>query len=507
VAAPAPAGWEEPDWTIINDRRGALPDFPTDALPDCSRTWLNRAAHGAGVTVGHVAIPLLSIAAGLIGTARRVGASRSWSEPITLWTAIVGNSGTGKTPGLDVTKRALSSIERDRKGKVGEQRFAHEIRCEAAKTRLKQWKDDVKAAIEAKQPPPQKPADASDPGEFIAPRLYVSNATVERLSVLLQARPCGMQVIADELAGLFLNMSRYSGGQDNEFWLEAWNGKHFVVERMGRPAVAVDHLLIGVTGGFQPDKLARSFKGDMDGMYARIMFAWPEEPGYRPLSNDVDEFDPDLVNALTRLTSLGEGEETFAPRLVPLSDEAVEEFEQFRQFLHAGKYTLEGREREWWAKGASHVIRLAGALSLLSWAWNGGPEPNRIDASFVRSAVKLVKEYFWAHARAALRQIGLTERHNNVRKLVKWMIANRKTQISVMDARRDALGGTIDAKQTEELLASLVEAGFLRKETTPSGSKGGKPIHRWDVNPKIAAQTAETAQTSGSSAASGGLCS
>jgi hypothetical protein len=35
---------------------------------------------------------------------------------------------------------------------------------------------------------------------------------------------------------LFLNMSRYSGGTDAEFWLEAWCGGHYRVERMNRPA-------------------------------------------------------------------------------------------------------------------------------------------------------------------------------------------------------------------------------------------------------------------------------
>ncbi len=114
---------------------------------------------------------------------------------------------------------------------------------------------------------PTMPAAAADPGPFIAPRLYVSDVTIERLAVLLQARPQGMLLISDELASLFLNMSRYSGGQDNEFWLEAWNGNSYTVERMGRPPVVVDYLLVGVVGGLQPDKLARSFKGDLDGMY------------------------------------------------------------------------------------------------------------------------------------------------------------------------------------------------------------------------------------------------
>lgn len=126
-------------------------------------------------------------------------------------------SETGKTHGLDVPKRALARIGYDRKDKLGALELAHETRIEAAKVAHKKWKADVEVAVEAGRSPPEMPAQAVIPGPFTAPRLFVSNATTERIAVLLQARPRGMLMIADELAGLFLNMSRYSKGQDNEF--------------------------------------------------------------------------------------------------------------------------------------------------------------------------------------------------------------------------------------------------------------------------------------------------
>jgi hypothetical protein len=268
--------WDDPDWSILDDRRGELPDFPTGTLPDPCRAWVERAAHGAGASPAHVAVPLLGIVSSLLGTARRVSASRSWTQPMTTWTAVVGSSGTSKTPGIDATKRALSQIERDRRSKIDELRCAHEGRVEAAKAARVLWKKEVERVAEGKvvsldayrstvTSEPAMPAAAADPGPFVAPRLYVSSVTIERLAVLLQARPQGMLMLSDELAGLFLNMSRYSGGQDNEFWLEAWNGSAYAVERMGRPPISVDYLLVGVVGGLQPDKLARSFKGDLDG--------------------------------------------------------------------------------------------------------------------------------------------------------------------------------------------------------------------------------------------------
>jgi len=475
--------WEEPDRTLLDDRRGELPDFPVEALPASLRGWLLRAARGAGVTPAHVAVPLLGIASSLIGTARRVRACRSWSEPLTMWVAVVGFSGTGKTPGLDVTRRALSLIERGRKQKIAELQREHETRAQKAKAEKKKWEKAVADAVEAKLPAPPKPADATEPGPFVGPRLSLSDSTIERLAVLLEARPQGLAFVADELARLFLNMRRYSNGQDNEFWLEAWNGKNFVVERQGRPPVVLDYLLVGVIGSFQPDKLARAFEGDDDGMYARFCFAWPEEPAHRPLSNEVSEIEPEIQNALTRLINLPSEEDgVFAPRTVDLSAEALAAFEAFRTFLDQLKPDLDGREREWAAKGGTHVLRLSGALAYLDWAMLGGPEPQSVGQQHVEAAVRLWREYFWPHSRAAVRQVGLTEKHANARRTLGWIRTNRKAEVSLQDIRQDALGRRLDAEQTRSLLDGLVRAGWLRLVTKKTA---GRAVHRWQVNPLL----------------------
>jgi hypothetical protein len=345
------------------------------------------------------------------------------------------------------------------------------------------------------------PAEATDPGKYVPPKLYVSDGTIERLGELLQARPQGILFLRDELSGLFTNMSRYSSGQDNEFWLEAWNGDSFNVERMGR-TLHIEHLLIGIAGGMQPDKLVKSFEGDHDGMYARVLFSWPTEPGCPVLSNDALEIEPDIQNAISRVNKLAEltGEGALVIRNIPLSDEAREGFAQFAQFAHQHKDGFEGREREWWAKMTAHGLRLAGSLAYLPWAIDGGPEPTTISDSAMSSAIALVRDYFWPHARACLRQIGLSERHTNARRVLRWLRANHKTEVSREDVRRDALAQRLDADETTELLASLCRSGWL-KETKihPSGPRGGKPPRRWSVNANLfktpTAENAETAET------------
>jgi hypothetical protein len=332
-------------------------------------------------------------------------------------------------------------------------------------------------------PAPAKPAGATEPGPFVAPRLCLSDGTIERIAVLLEARPQGLAFVADELARLFLNMQRYSNGQDNEFWLEAWNGKHFVVERQGRPPVVLDYLLVGVVGGLQPDKVARAFEGDEDGMYARFYFSWPEEPAHRALSDEVGEIEPEIQNALTRIVDLPTGDDgVFAPRTVDLSAEGLSAFETFRALLAQAKADLDGREREWAAKGATHVLRLCATLAYLDWAMQGGAEPQAIDEQYVAAAVRLWRDYFWPHSRAALRQIGLTEKDNNARRALYWIRANQKTEVSLLDIRREALGRRLDAERTRTLLDGLVRAGWLKLVTTKTG---GRDIHRWQVNPLL----------------------
>src|ERR1700704_847310 len=53
--------WDDPDWSVLDDRRGELPEFPIDTLSTPCQKWIERAAHGAGATPAHVAVPLLGI--------------------------------------------------------------------------------------------------------------------------------------------------------------------------------------------------------------------------------------------------------------------------------------------------------------------------------------------------------------------------------------------------------------------------------------------------------------
>ena len=81
---------------------------------------------------------------------------------------------------------------------------------------------------------------------------------------------------------------------------------------------------------------------------------------------------------------------------------------------------------------------------------------------FVTAAVDLVSEYFWPHARAALRQIGLSQSHSPVRRALRRIRHEVTERISRDDIRSDALARSLDADDTQTLLEGLERAGWLR---------------------------------------------
>jgi hypothetical protein len=383
---------------------------------------------------------------------------------------------TAKRRGLKVITHALDQIEAENAPRHLDANIAHQARVERARAEMKRWRRSCEEAVNANREPPRKPIEAVDPGDFIYPRLYVTDCTIQQLAKLCVVRPRGMMQIRDELSALLADIKQLGA---RPFYLEAWNGDKFIVERVDDDrSFVVPNLRVGVIGAFQPDKLARAFSGDEDGMYGRFLYGWPATPVYSPLTDDILEVDPDFQNLLTKLIRRPAGDEhgQFAPPIFPLSPPAREEFEKYRRFVDQVKRGIEGREQQWLAKSETHLLRLAGTLAYLSWAdassdTNGVAsisadlEPHEIDLQLMIDAVRLMQEYFWPHARAGLRQIGLTDRHRHIRRILRWVRANDRHEISLKDIRRDALGGSLDAEQTRDLFDRMVVAGCCRQKS------------------------------------------
>ena len=327
--------WPEPAARFLRPERPEPPELPLeDALGPRWARWIRDAAAAKGAPPDYVVAGLLAVAGSLIGNARWVSPWAGWAEPPVLWCMTIGNPSANKSPGLDAALGPLKALEREMRGAQEAELAAWRDRAELAKLSASAWKEGVKAALKLGEETPPKPASA-DPGpEPVLPRLSVSDATVERLAVLVERQPRGLLMARDELSGWLVNMARYSGGSDRPFWLEAYGGRPYTVERMGRDPVSVERLSVGVVGGIQPDRLRGLLMkaGDDDGLLARILPFWPHPaPIARPAVVPDDVF---LGAALGRLHGLRMVEDSSGERrpwFVPCDDDARDLLGAFRE--------------------------------------------------------------------------------------------------------------------------------------------------------------------------------
>ena len=228
----------------------------------------------------YVAAPFLASISALIGHSRWAQATPGWIEPPHLWIAAVGDSGNGKSPGADCLMRdVLPEIERHMVADFPDRLREWRGDVEFAKAAHERWVKEVRAA-ERLGAPPLPPAISGAMLEPQAPRLRQHDVTIERVATLLaEAAPKGLLIVRDELAGWIEGMRSYNRA-GRAFWVEAYGGRPYSVERQKHPEpIVVPRLAVAVYGGTQPDKLALLMREADDGLLGRLLWAWPEPFG------------------------------------------------------------------------------------------------------------------------------------------------------------------------------------------------------------------------------------
>lgn len=135
--------------TLINSYRS----FPIAVLPEPIRTFVIKGAQAIGCDQSYVALPLLSALASAIGNTRRIQLKRGWTEPAIIWTAIVGDSGTMKTPAFRLAMKPLRDVQAAALKDHAQATANHERAKIAYERELLQWKR------KGEGDPPEKPEE------------------------------------------------------------------------------------------------------------------------------------------------------------------------------------------------------------------------------------------------------------------------------------------------------------------------------------------------------------
>jgi hypothetical protein len=99
--------------------------FPVEVLPDPLGSFVLVVSHAIGCDAAYVALPALAAIAACVGTSRRVQLKPGWTEPCIVWSCIVGESGSMKSPAFGAVMRPLRVIQ--------DAHMAEAVRCGTAR--------------------------------------------------------------------------------------------------------------------------------------------------------------------------------------------------------------------------------------------------------------------------------------------------------------------------------------------------------------------------------------
>lgn len=481
--------WPAPDMSIAQPQR---PIAPVMSQEEFSLTfgpwadWITTAAKVKGVPLDYVAAALLGTTSAIIGNARWATPWQGWKEPPVLWIMLVGDPSAGKSPSLDAVLDPIKEIEQALSETYKASRKEWESKDEIAALALAQWKADAKKALAEGMDAPPKPEAADAGAPPLRERITISDVTTEKVASLLASSWRSLLLSRDELSGWLGSMDRYNGGGDRPFWLEAYGGRSYTVDRKSSPEpIIVDHLSVAILGGTQPDKLARLLVNtDDDGLLARFLTVFPEPV---PLSRPDREIDTaQMKAAFERLRALPPAIDDAGnkrPFLVPFTDAAADALQEFRGECRGWEAEAAGLLKGHIGKMPGLVVRVACVLAHLDWAaTSGAAYPDEIDHRHVGRACFLVGDHLRRHAFRAYGTAAPPEEIRNARKLASVILRDKPRRMTVRDIQNRQMSGLQTAKQVEAAFCALEQGDWVRRVTEETG---GRPRAFYIVNPRL----------------------
>ncbi len=449
--------------------------FPVDALPEPVRSFVVAGAKSLGCDESFIALPVLAMLGAAIGNTRRLLVKRGWTEPPILWTVIIGNSGSCKSPAIELALKPVKDRQRDAFRVYADEVAQHRTdELEHIKA-LDSWK----RSKEAGEPP-------TSPIEPVAERYLADDTTVESLAGLLSNQPRGLLVARDELAGWMGGFDRYANGKGGDVakWLEMFGGRSIFIDRKtGEPkTLFIPRAAVCLTGGIQPETLKRCLVQAHveNGLAARLLFAYPPSRPRRWTEAEVDEqleakfghVVETLFNLSFGLDPSGESE----PKLVMLSPDAKRRFQQFVNEHGAEHVELTDDLSAAWSKLEGYVARFALILHLARAA-TGDADESVVDLTSLEAGITLSR-WFGREAKRIYAMLAESNGDGERRKLVEW-IDRKGGSVTARELQMGPRRFRASTEVAELALDDLVAARFGRWEPIPTTPKGGRDSRRF----------------------------
>ena len=261
------------DFPVIQRPKSDL-IFPIDVFEKPVQNYMLQCNKTLNNSIDYMGCSLLFNASVIIGNSMNVEVKKGWREPATLWLALVGKAGVGKTLSINsITFPLEKANQREIKKYIKDfQKF------EAFNALDPQEKKLVEQI--------QKPNKT----QFIA-----DDVTLEALVELLNQSLNGIGIKKDELAGWFKDMNKYRQGSDLEQWLSSWSGGQIIVNRKTAKSSFVPRAFMPVLGGIQPSIMDQFYTEENkdSGFLDRMLFCYPD---LNPMKYSDSEMSQDILD-------------------------------------------------------------------------------------------------------------------------------------------------------------------------------------------------------------------
>lgn len=225
-------------------------EFPLEALPsDLAKTFANLQDIN-GIHCAYSCTAFLVVCSAAIGSRISLRISPDNFTMLNLYGLLVGKSGTGKSPAVNIVLRPLREIDKQ----------MQERNRQLASEFLSAKKEKGNKVV----PPPME-------------HMLLDDFTHESLLFELQNNPHGLLLHVDEYTHFESNLKRYTDGSPLNHYMSIWDGSPVKVTRKTQAPIFIYNPFLSLLSTNQPSRLRRSFASNTDsGFFQRFLIAEPK---------------------------------------------------------------------------------------------------------------------------------------------------------------------------------------------------------------------------------------
>ena len=372
------------------------PSFPLSVFPQQIQRIAKILHDDEGLNIDYLCASMFTALAAAMGNQWTCQFTTTWRVSPIIFMVLVGAPSCGKTPPLRLAVRPF-----------------HIFDAELSRTYQKE-KERYDMAMELPREEREQNGFERNPAKPVCKSVVTTNTTIEGLYANLDKNRRGVLMHVDELDSFLGNMSRYSRGNDEAYWLQLFNGDEIKCSRKSSDdTFTIQHPFVSVIGGTQPGILPELFGGKrlMNGFASRLLKVFPdinEMPDWksrRAPQSVIDEWNG-LVRRILEEPSEYDENGDVRPQMLSFSGEAMRLLCQWKNEVNGKAWRDTGDDylKGFYGKLETYAVRFCLVIQVVRSFCESGCSRQVIDAVSAQSAIELA-EYFRCMERKAYRHI------------------------------------------------------------------------------------------------------